>query len=454
MGVTVEEGMLGNSQTADQLAAKSWHYPLINDSERTYQSQIIQIALQKNTLVCLPTGMGKTYVALVVMYNFFRWFPRRLSIFMTPTKPLVTQQFRSWLRVFGKLAPDAAVEITANMAPEKRAELWKDALVVFSTPQIVENDLEGGYLTKERISLLVFDEAHRAVGNYAYCGIMRAMAGFAFRVCGLTATPGSSIPQIQSLISGLRIESIQFYNEDSAELVNYLSLQEKEVQTVGISTKIVQVRGIIDELIRKHYASPLQSLGFNLPADFDKISVSSLLNNHNSVPSQSLGGAVEGYLAGLRILLHVRDLLVFYGILPMISYIKGLASSKGNSLKTRVTKQLLGSEEMCQMMRKYESLEKDTNFYSHPKLKWLQTILQAHFAVSESRVMIFSQYRDSVLDICEFLHRFQPQIRPTTLLGLNSSSGASESARANRAHQQSVIDIVPICILIFFLLDY
>lgn len=429
--------MLANSQMADQVATKSWHYPLINDFERPYQSEIIQSVLQKNTLVCLPTGMGKTYVALVVMYNFLRWFPQRLGVFMAPTKPLVTQQFRSWLRVLGKLAPGVAVEITANMPPEKRADLWRDALIVFTTPQIVENDLEGGYLAKERISCLVFDEAHRAVGNYAYCRIMALMSGFVFRVCALTATPGSSIPAIQALISVLRIENIQFYNEDSPELAGYVSLREKQIQTVGISHEIVQVRAIIDELIRKHYISPLQSLGHAVSTDFDKISISSLLNNYSS-SSQSLGGAVEGYLAGLRIFLHVRDLLVFYGILPMISYFKGLASTKGNSLKTRVTKQLLGSEEMCQMMRKYESLAKDVNFYSHPKLKWLQDILLAHFSASDSRVMIFSQYRDSVVDICEFLHRFQPQIRPATLLGHNSTSGSSESARANRAHQQSV----------------
>lgn len=36
---------------------------------------IIQTALLQNTLVCLPTGLGKTLIAAVVMYNFTRWFP-------------------------------------------------------------------------------------------------------------------------------------------------------------------------------------------------------------------------------------------------------------------------------------------------------------------------------------------------------------------------------------------
>jgi ERCC4-related helicase len=32
-------------------------------------------ALFTNTLIALPTGLGKTFIAAVVMYNYFRWFP-------------------------------------------------------------------------------------------------------------------------------------------------------------------------------------------------------------------------------------------------------------------------------------------------------------------------------------------------------------------------------------------
>ncbi len=37
---------------------------------------MIEAALLANTLVCLPTGLGKTLIAAVVMYNFSRWFPQ------------------------------------------------------------------------------------------------------------------------------------------------------------------------------------------------------------------------------------------------------------------------------------------------------------------------------------------------------------------------------------------
>lgn len=37
--------------------------------------QLAWFACRHNTLVCLPTGLGKTLIAAVVMYNHYRWFP-------------------------------------------------------------------------------------------------------------------------------------------------------------------------------------------------------------------------------------------------------------------------------------------------------------------------------------------------------------------------------------------
>ena len=55
-------------------SAKYWIYPA-TVNERAYQVDIIKTALLQNTLVCLPTGLGKTLIAAVIMHNFTRWFP-------------------------------------------------------------------------------------------------------------------------------------------------------------------------------------------------------------------------------------------------------------------------------------------------------------------------------------------------------------------------------------------
>lgn len=59
----------------------------VNVPLRDYQFSITKTALFSNTLVALPTGLGKTLIAAVVMFNYFRWFPEgnmiRLLFFNT-----------------------------------------------------------------------------------------------------------------------------------------------------------------------------------------------------------------------------------------------------------------------------------------------------------------------------------------------------------------------------------
>ena len=61
----------------------------------------MESCLYDNTLVTLPTGLGKTFIAAVVMYNYFRWFPLSKIVFMAPTKPLVQQQIEACFNIMG-----------------------------------------------------------------------------------------------------------------------------------------------------------------------------------------------------------------------------------------------------------------------------------------------------------------------------------------------------------------
>ena len=54
--------------TADRTAAETWLYPL-NRPKRDYQFNIVRKCLFDNTLVALPTGLGKTFIAGSVMLN-------------------------------------------------------------------------------------------------------------------------------------------------------------------------------------------------------------------------------------------------------------------------------------------------------------------------------------------------------------------------------------------------
>lgn len=96
----------------DVEAGNRWIYPT-NYPIRDYQFQIVEKALMMNTLVTLPTGLGKTFIAAVLMYNYYRWYPQGKVIFMAPTKPLVAQQIEACYNIMGIPESDTA-ELTGK----------------------------------------------------------------------------------------------------------------------------------------------------------------------------------------------------------------------------------------------------------------------------------------------------------------------------------------------------
>ncbi|MCA9478674.1 MAG: DEAD/DEAH box helicase, partial [Nanoarchaeota archaeon] len=140
---------------------------LKNFSPRPYQLTIFKETLHHNTLVVLPTGLGKTAIAMMVAARRLLTYPKQKILFLAPTKPLVEQQLKAFKKDFVLHETDFAL-FTGSVAPSKRQELWNQARVIFSTPQTIENDVLSQKISLKDVSLLIIDEAHRATGDYAY----------------------------------------------------------------------------------------------------------------------------------------------------------------------------------------------------------------------------------------------------------------------------------------------
>lgn len=110
-----------------------------------------------NTLVSLPTGLGKTLIAAVVMYNYYRWFPTGKVVFCAPTRPLVTQQIEACYNIMGIPEHDTA-EISGRSKPEARVKIWHDKRVFFCTPQTLVKDIEEKRCDAKKIVCVVMDE--------------------------------------------------------------------------------------------------------------------------------------------------------------------------------------------------------------------------------------------------------------------------------------------------------
>jgi fanconi anemia group M protein len=176
------EMVLASGSVLDPVAAQQWIFPN-NYPIREYQRSIVEKALFQNTLVSLPTGMGKTLIAAVVMYNYYRWYPNGKIIFLAPTKPLVAQQMSACYDIVG-IPENETAHFDGSCAVAVREGLWHEKRVFFCTPQVsdcsvslssqlilcqtVDNDIQHNRCPVTDIVCLVIDEAHRATGNYAY----------------------------------------------------------------------------------------------------------------------------------------------------------------------------------------------------------------------------------------------------------------------------------------------
>ena len=146
----------------------------------------------------LPTGLGKTLIAFTVMLNYYRWFSDGQIFFLAPTKPLVSQQMNAFLDIITEVPEEEVFEITGIDKVDDREEYYKNGRVFFMTPQTLENDIDDKLVDCKKIVLLVVDEAHRALKDYAYCNVVKQLVEqeVGFRILGLSATPVSKISNL------------------------------------------------------------------------------------------------------------------------------------------------------------------------------------------------------------------------------------------------------------------
>ena len=238
-----------DGMSLDQKACMDWIYPK-NMEVRQYQVKFVTDALYANTLVCLPTGTGKTFIAAVVMYNFYRWFPDGKVVFMAPTKPLVLQQEKACFTCTGTPQQDTTL-LTGMQTKSARQQAWLTKRVVFCTPQVLQNDLADGTCDARSLVCLVFDEAHKAVGNFAYVEVVKQISAVSsrFRVLGLSATPGKDKHKIQEVIRNLRIAKMHVIGEDDAEMRRYMHERKMDIVVVNMNADGGQYRLLIDKTL-------------------------------------------------------------------------------------------------------------------------------------------------------------------------------------------------------------
>ncbi|MGH9979723.1 MAG: helicase-related protein, partial [Nitrososphaeraceae archaeon] len=234
------------------------HYivqPLIYDKSiesRAYQKNIVESAYGKSTLVVLPTALGKTIIAIMLTAHTLYIYRRKRVMVVAPTRPLVLQHMKSFFSVL-KISRGKIAEITGKTPPLPRTAIWnnKDIRLVFATPEVVRNDLQDKRLSLNDFSLLIIDEAHRAVKDYAYTTIANRYMSQSEHpvILAMTASPGSDTKRIHDVCKNLFIEHIEYRTEEDIDVKPYINFINVNWQWVSLSSEYNYIRSILKNML-------------------------------------------------------------------------------------------------------------------------------------------------------------------------------------------------------------
>ncbi|NLI74384.1 MAG: DEAD/DEAH box helicase family protein, partial [Euryarchaeota archaeon] len=411
--------------------------------ERDYQIALANSCLKDPTLLVLPTGLGKTVIALRVAAEILHTKGGKV-LFLAPTKPLVAQ-IASY---FNEHLIGAPVGIlTGDRLPSKRKDIWSQSDVLVATPQSIANDLENAYIDLEKVSLIIYDEAHRAVGNYAYVNVAKHEHNAL--VLGMTASPGATRERIITVCNNLGIESLEWRNDDDEDVVPHIHDMDIEVIEVEPPEYMLEVQDLLQRLQNS-------SINFLVKMRFMKsghpATIPYLLQVEKNIQSRFKRGA-SGYLframsanAAAMKVAHAIELAGRQSTFALNKYIEKLkqeGESKGGS---RASKQLAKSTELYDIEKLLENADE------HPKMKVIDRLVRNQLLKDpSSKVIIFTNYRDSCDAVVELISSI-PGIGVDRLVGQTNrgrDQGQSQDEQVEvleRLRNGSISVIVATCI--------
>ena len=391
---------------------------------REYQRKIAETALTANTLVVLPTGLGKTMIAIMVAAGRLQEFPDSKVVVLAPTKPLVLQHHATFRKHLGP-GPVSMAVLTGTVDPGEREVLWLKSRAIFATPQTVYNDVRHGRVSLKDVALAVFDEAHRSVKDYTYTKLAQAYREQADHplILGLTASPGGSREKVGEIKRSLYIEKVEARTDDSEDVKGYVERTAIEPVRVKVPDEYYEVALRLRELFNERVKKLLQG-GFIRDA---KVSKKGLLEARATISArlataQRTGGQ-KGYIYGAIInqaqavtILHALEVIETQGAPTLAMYLQRLRERPD---KGKAVTSLLKDPNWLRIEEEASRLQG----VEHTKIGVMLAAVKEQFARKrESRVIVFTQYRDTIEDIVSALGRSGVQAQ--RFVGQSDKSGS------------------------------
>lgn len=392
---------------------------------RHYQDNIVKKCKARNSLVVLATGLGKTIIGIILIANALeKYNSKAKTIILAPTRPLVSQH-KSSCEKFLDVDKKEISLLTGKISPEKRIIAFNNSKIIISTPQVIKNDLMRGRYDLSQVALIIFDEAHRTRGNYAYNFISNEYINTCSDplILGLTASPGKDFNRIQQLCDNLCIEEIVFKSHEDEDVKRYIYDIDIFIEKVNLPIKYLEISEIWADLFKKFlrffiernlispykkYYSKLDFLrichDLTLSLKYDKFYNSDIFDEEfaeqlyyqspkiiDLVKEKKLNiQSIFSYSSSCISLLHAKDLLETQDITLFRSFLEKISYKAGQDILS--AKRITNSKHFKFINSLFKKREYSNSH--HPKINKLISIIKEELELFfNKKIIIFTQYR-------------------------------------------------------------
>ncbi|NIM46951.1 MAG: DEAD/DEAH box helicase [Candidatus Aenigmarchaeota archaeon] len=391
-------------------------HPLIRPDaieSRKYQEAILNTSSKRNTLCVLPTGLGKTTLAILLAAHRLEKYPESKVLITAPTRPLCAQHQKTF-RECMNILEEEIILLTGKISPGKRYELYKQAKIISATPQTLDHDLKNEILDLSNFSLLIVDEVHRAVKRYSYPFVAKIYMKEAThpRILGLTASPGSERAKIEQICKNLFIDSVEIRTELDSDVKPYIKGIDTEFVKVNLSENLKNAQTLLKTALKERLEK-LKKYNFFIKTKRELLEAQRKVSKQIATQRKPFMFYLVSLIVEAIKIWHVLELLETQSVKAAKIYLE-----KVKQKKTKSDKRVLTDINFIKVMEILEEGEE------HPKITELKQVLKREFEENKNvKIIVFSHFRDNIHHIHELI---QEICRPVILIGQAGERGLKQ----------------------------